>query len=148
MTMTHSSHEGRGSSMWILAPGTSQRWRRMEATLKAGQRRRKRVSEGDEGLRTGVSLEVEFNPNDAGAVVDTGDGSVGGGGGGNCLGRTERPADRLGSEMASDGRLGLKLVSIDCIVDHHHIDRLNRQSQRKLGFLPITTDSKSNKSLG
>lgn len=65
----------------------------MDETLEAGQRRRKRVSEGDEGLRTGASLEIVSKPNVAGAVVDTGGGS--GGGGGNCLGRTERPAERL-----------------------------------------------------
>lgn len=63
------------------------------------------MSEGDEGLRTGQSLKVEFRVNVGGAVVDSGGG---GGGGARCLGRTERAA-----EMASDGRLGLKLVSID-----------------------------------
>lgn len=83
----------------------------MEAALEAGQRRRKTVSEGDEGLRTGESLEVELNPNVAG---------------GNCLGRTERAAERLGSEMASEERLGLKPVSMD---------GLDCETERKLGFV-------------
>lgn len=112
----------------------------MEADLEAGQRRRKRVSEGEEGLRTGECLELELKPNVAGAVVDTGGGGGGGGGGGTCLRRTERSSEKLESEMASDGRLGLKLVSIDCIVDHR-IQNLDKT----FGFLflhtPITSVS-------